>query len=380
MKIMDIVIEIQVDFFMAVLLCIILIHAVFVLDKKKDIDKIFIKICMTNILLLILEICDVFLSSRSNIEFITIHKVINLVGFLLAPIIPILLCNMANSWIYDFKDINKRYKSLFYIPYVIYSFICILSWKYGFVFKISDLNIYSRGGLFLIVPIVSYGYCILNLFCVFFHKSSFYIEEKLVFFIAILLPFALGLIQIFNLRILTIWNSASVVVIIGYVCILYKKMKTDPLTGLENRVAYEGFLKSYKGKKKLWIIYIDINKFKYINDNFGHDEGDRILVDFAQMIRNVFLSKGRAMRIGGDEFIILIENEDINFINKDINLLMEKVFLLKKNYRYDVSFSYGIACADKNCDDIKKVIKMADSSMYENKKSNYSKFKKDNFV
>ena len=140
-----------------VLLCIILIHAVFVLDKKKDIDKIFIKICMTNILLLILEICDVFLSSRSNIEFITIHKVINLVGFLLAPIIPILLCNMANSWIYDFKDINKRYKSLFYIPYVIYSFICILSWKYGFVFKISDLNIYSRGGLFLIVPIVSYG-------------------------------------------------------------------------------------------------------------------------------------------------------------------------------------------------------------------------------
>lgn len=380
MKIMDIVIEIQVDFFMAVLLCIILIHAVFVLDKKKDIDKLFIKICMTNILLLILEICDAFLNLRCNIEFITIHKAVNLIGFLLTPIIPILLCNITNSWMNDFKNINKKYKSLFYIPYIIYSFICILSWKCGFFFKISDLNIYSRGGLFLIVPIVSYGYCILNLFCICFHKNSFYIEERLVFLIATLLPFALGLIQIFHLSILTIWNSASLVVIIGYVCILYKKMKTDPLTGLENRVAYEGFLKSYKGKKKLWVIYIDVNKFKYINDNFGHDEGDRILVDFAQMIKNVFLSKGRAMRIGGDEFIILIENEDINSINKDINLLMEKVFLSRKSYRYDVSFSYGIACADKNCDDIKKVIKMADSSMYENKKSNYSQLKKDNFV
>jgi len=118
----------------------------------------------------------------------------------------------------------------------------------------------------------------------------------------------------------------------------------DPLTGLYNRrhcfnKITEEILRAEKGNYKLCLVSIDINNFKMINDNYGHDEGDKVLQEFAKITQtNLRKNLDSVYRIGGDEFIILILDSDIIPVEKIIIRLNDKV----KGIHEILSLSYGI--------------------------------------
>lgn len=92
---------------------------------------------------------------------------------------------------------------------------------------------------------------------------------------------------------------------------------TDYLTGLRNRNGlYDSFVRMLKESKKcgnrldLAVLYIDLDNFKYYNDTFGHDVGDLMLKEVAAILNNITSENGFAIRYGGDEFLILLENTD----------------------------------------------------------------------
>lgn len=138
------------------------------------------------------------------------------------------------------------------------------------------------------------------------------------------------------------------------------------LTLLENKIKH-----IRRNQGVFSICYIDLNGLKYVNDNFGHSEGDELLVMACKFIKEVVRDNDILCRIGGDEFIILFSN----IKKENVEEIMEKIILnmdmenKKRLKPYDVSFSYGVVQVDcNNSRSTDEIIQMADAKMYEYKK------------
>lgn len=155
--------------------------------------------------------------------------------------------------------------------------------------------------------------------------------------------------------------------------VLLKQMSIeDFLTGSYNRRHFYDYMKTtiLSSQKDVIhsLIMIDFNNFKQVNDQFGHDAGDRLLIVFVKMTKEIIEGKGEVFRIGGDEFVIVLHE-----MNLDASLpymkRIEEIFLSTSAI---ASLSYGIVTFNE-CEinyefDVSNLIKRADELMYENKK------------
>ena len=149
----------------------------------------------------------------------------------------------------------------------------------------------------------------------------------------------------------------------------------DELTGLYNRrrflVLTEQYLKqSARIKKKLLLLFIDMDNLKWINDHHGHNEGDQALKDFANILKKTFRESDIVARIGGDEFVVLLESKDENgeivLTRLDENI---KHYNAKKSRHYDLSISVGTTQFDpKYPISIDELLSKADALMYAQKR------------
>jgi len=145
----------------------------------------------------------------------------------------------------------------------------------------------------------------------------------------------------------------------------------DPLTRLPNRLYFkehaQGILDSLADDYFATVFFMDLNEFKSVNDNYGHDIGDQLLLGAASRLSLCFRKEDFVARLGGDEFtaIILYQNnrEVIEAIVNKINLAFEKPFKLKK-IRYSCSISIGYATYPKDAKTISALMHQADLAMY----------------
>jgi len=162
----------------------------------------------------------------------------------------------------------------------------------------------------------------------------------------------------------------------------FERAVKDQLTGLYNRYyLFEYASKSLKklereGKSAL-VIFFDLDNFKYVNDKFGHKEGDRVLGEVAKILKSVFRNYDIVARLGGDEFAIFIESpSQQNGDNKEIeNLLSIVVERIEVHFnKYNISASYGSAMFPIDGKDLNELIEVADLRMYEKKREKKNKF------
>lgn len=146
----------------------------------------------------------------------------------------------------------------------------------------------------------------------------------------------------------------------------------DPLTNTYNRRGIKSKLESTISKAKLenskvGIIFIDIDKFKMINDVFGHDEGDRIISNVAERLKEAVGLGGIIGRLGGDEFLAIIDNlydtYEIKKIARSIVKSFQKPFQLKDR-KFCITCSLGICIFPDHGDCIEALLKKADVAMY----------------
>ena len=144
----------------------------------------------------------------------------------------------------------------------------------------------------------------------------------------------------------------------------------DDMTGLYNKnKLLDDLEKPQELDRNVAIIYWDVNQLKFVNDTYGHEQGDRLIAKIAGTIRLVSANdndNARTYRYGGDEFIMIIpdgtEEVAISFIDR-WNKLMEP---LQKDSKIPISASVGYACGRYS--DINEIIREADERMYENKR------------
>ena len=151
----------------------------------------------------------------------------------------------------------------------------------------------------------------------------------------------------------------------------------DPLTDLPNRELFHDRLqtalaRARRNKERLAVLYIDLDGFKQVNDGYGHAVGDLLLQEVAQRIRRCLRESDTVGRIGGDEFVVLLNNitlpEHGAVVAEKIRAILERPFELA-GQRLHVSSSIGIAVCPEHGDDNKQLIRHADEAMYAAKKS-----------
>ena len=151
----------------------------------------------------------------------------------------------------------------------------------------------------------------------------------------------------------------------------------DELTGLHNRryvmTELERLIYDYNRYEVMFsILFIDLNKFKVVNDTYGHDYGDAVLKWIAHFLKENTRKSDIACRMGGDEFVILCPHSDGEQAFILANKLVELTNTLPADNRlefWEPSFSIGVAEFERSMKEPSDVLNKADASMYEAKKS-----------
>ncbi|WP_457747486.1 diguanylate cyclase domain-containing protein [Sulfurimonas sp.] len=150
----------------------------------------------------------------------------------------------------------------------------------------------------------------------------------------------------------------------------------DELTGLPNRALFDTHLQDYiaifsKKNKKFALFFVDLDSFKNINDTYGHDIGDKVLVEASQRLHK---SIGNAYRLGGDEFVSIAEyNDDKELENIAKNLVLTLSMPCKKS-EITLSASIGISRFPVDGQSKFDLKKHADLAMYRAKESGKNRF------
>ncbi len=155
-----------------------------------------------------------------------------------------------------------------------------------------------------------------------------------------------------------------------------KLATTDPLTGLSNRRGFQELSEHAlalcaRMYSPCALLFIDLDKFKRINDEFGHAEGDRALIETGQLLRDTFRQSDVVARLGGDEFCVLITAADQRRVNQAVARLAARLRARnrKPGQRYELSFSVGACRWDpQRHQSISDLLRDADERMYGDKR------------
>ncbi len=143
----------------------------------------------------------------------------------------------------------------------------------------------------------------------------------------------------------------------------------DALTGLGNRASFNEDSTTIKqtsqrNRTQFGLLVIDLDNFKSVNDNFGHDEGDSVLIAFTSVLNNSLRADEKAYRFGGDEFCCLLNTNSPEIVDKVAQRIMRNAassLLLK---RHDVTVSIGGTLSTKS-ENIVQIFKRADRALYD---------------
>ena len=144
---------------------------------------------------------------------------------------------------------------------------------------------------------------------------------------------------------------------------------TDKLTSICNARGFYAelaneLLRSVRYEHIFSLAYIDIDNFKFVNDSLGHAEGDKLLIEVAQCLKDSLRATDVVARLGGDEFVCLFPETGQDASTAAFAKASEELRRRMKRYHWPVSFSVGLVTFENMPTDIKEAMKIADDLMY----------------
>ena len=161
-----------------------------------------------------------------------------------------------------------------------------------------------------------------------------------------------------------------------------RKAMHDALTGLPNRAMFLESLdrvlrKARRRGARFSVLFVDLDRFKEVNDTMGHTAGDRMLLAVSERLTKAVRQSDLVARLGGDEFVVLIEEhkgpEEVMIVAQKILALLERPVMLEWR-EVAISASLGIASFPEDGDDVETLMKHADLAMYQAKERGRNNF------
>ena len=253
--------------------------------------------------------------------------------------------------------------------------LTVINWFTGILFWEDEALQYSRGPFFGLQYLVVYAYLAIAAFHALYKANHNYIDRSRYIVIATfpIIPAISALLQLFYWRIPFNCMAFTLSVLIMYMNELGDQVSREPLTGLANRKhfmhALEEGMDAHENDGQLYLFMVDMNRFKRINDTFGHVEGDKAILMTVEALREACSEMHRKIvlsRYGGDEFAIIAELER----EEEAKELKEKICSKIEDRNtgillsYRLSLSIGCARYTPEYKGIRSFIAAADKELY----------------
>ena len=281
-----------------------------------------------------------------------------------------------------FDDIGRLKKRLTLLALPAVAVIClsVVSAFTPVLFFVSPDNVYSRSALSFLPFAVSFFYLLyaeIEIYLSRKNSKSYLVMPSIIFLIPVFIG---GILQFMFYGLSLVCAALAISVVSLYINIQGESSRLDSLSGLYTR-AYLDYKIQHMSLKCpedgiLVGILFDVDRFKDINDNFGHLAGDSAIRSIGRLLRVTAESGDFAARYGGDEFVIIkaVKNEDELFpffshLEDGLSELNRSV-----SHPYHLSLSYGYSIYDQDCDTPDSLFRRMDQSMYEQKRSKWGQF------
>lgn len=253
--------------------------------------------------------------------------------------------------------------------------LLLLNIPTGCIFFINGEHCYERGPLFWLFVVIQIGY-ICDCFLIYHHIRNKGGVLKVFPAIVYMGPVLLGILFQEILELAPVLGASATITVTGLVIYIQKeRLFRDELTGLYNRF-YMDYLKTNlkKGNRgKFYVLMLDINGFKSINDTYGHQAGDSVLKQSAKLLQNVVGSLGTIVRYAGDEFVIFLNTDSVSESEECICRLRSEFVNYNRSSQkpFEIHVAIGSYYADLREETVEDIMNIADKKMYEDKEIFY---------
>ncbi|MCF0216972.1 MAG: GGDEF domain-containing protein [Fibrobacteraceae bacterium] len=361
-------------------LCITLLVIIYLKGYRSGNRKMeniaFQNVVSTTIVVMLLDIVlELFVDGKPDPGLIHWNYGLTENNLVLAALAAYLWLEYVDCFLSDGKKIGRVVYYLQMVPIAVCIFMVLFTPLTHWIFYINEKNVCVKGPLypyfawatvfFVVLPAIK---VVARLHshkeCPFFKRREMY--SKLIFG---LFPILGGFVTLLEPRLPSFWPSFTMALFYIYLDNISTHSSVDSLTRLNNRRVFDQYLESLgQGDvKNAFLMMIDVNFFKQINDHFGHLEGDKALVHVAQILKNQGDNHGLFIaRIGGDEFALVkkgANEEEAQKIEKSIRQRVDE-FNGTGSADYQLSLSIGYAFFKGS---IKGLFKESDDALYKNK-------------
>ena len=307
--------------------------------------------------------------------FYILNTGFNVILYIISILIGYLWIIYVDFQLFQNENRIKKMRTPFIIIFIINAAMSISSIYTGWFFTIDKFNIYHRGSLYLYQGIFCYLFIIYSSILIILNRKM--ISKKYYYILLFFpLPQLIGsILQIFFYGYSLNTNGLTLSLLLIYFYIQNSALSTDYLTGAYNRRQLDNYLKqkirNSSEEKSFSAILIDIDHFKQINDNYGHNAGDEALQDTVKIITNCSSDNAFIARYGGDEFYIILNIDDKELLRKKADKIKNsfKIYKENMNRQFHLTVCIGYDVYDyKSNKNIDEFLKHIDLLMYEKKK------------
>lgn len=365
----------------ALMVLLILYGSMFVHRERENYgSRLFRSIIAANMAVLAVDFIQVSVNAIDQPILRIVNHLFSVLIYILGTLLPLLWYRYVDYAIHKDRAHIDKFKIWLFVPFAVNAVLAVLSPWFGWLFVIDAANEYSRGSLFLVNAAIQYGYLIAATIAIVKNRDSLRKANYWPTLLFIVPPVVGGAIQILYYGLLLVWPMVTISVLMVFVFVQFERANTDYLTGLYNRREYESYLHGLERRKKkvgiLAGVILDLDRFKSINDLFGHEMGDLALQQMADTIREAFSPGDFIARIGGDEFAVLYFVEKESQAVYPVEKLKDALAAFNKSrlFDFDLELSIGAAVFQPEQDEsIVKFIKRLDDLMYQTKAASAQK-------
>lgn len=289
-------------------------------------------------------------------SLIPLHYVVKLAELSLTPGIG-LICGRSLSR-------KVAWEKIGFVLVGIHAVLEMLSVFRGSIFYVDAQNVYHHGNFywiytaFCVATIFFFLVCGLEAFRRYQHSGGVLIWGVTIFLVAGIL------VQSADSTLKITWLTVAISAIMLYKFYGDVVQQVDGLTELINRWGYDNYLSRFKGKGA--ILFFDVDRFKEINDTYGHAFGDECLKQVAECIRASYSGSGKCFRVGGDEFCVILEKntENVGQLTQDF---IGQIKSMREDEPRLPQVSIGCTLFDTSIKNINDAVAEADAEMYQAK-------------
>jgi len=339
-------------------------------------QKIFFNLCFHCLLLFALDILWVVVDGTDFDGSIWLNRFVNAAYFAQSGV----LCYYWSRYSLFLSSTRIRsrvlYRFAFTLPMLVVSFMAVASIWTGWFFTVDSENHYMRGDFLFVQAALIFLYLLYSFFVAVFtiKKKRDVVNKNKLYAISALgfMPFFADIVQIEYPGSSVFCVGATLGLVIVFLEIQKEMISLDPLTRLNNRNQASIYLSTrFKQDipgKRLYQFAMDLDKFKCINDTYGHMEGDNALMIVSTVLKQVCGPRGHFIsRYGGDEFTVFANLPDDASADELRQAIEDRLAKKSIALPYALTMSIGYACLRSGESEV-SLGKRADEALYEEKK------------